>query len=38
MLVKNIMKVGKKMEVINVEEPIIAVRVSQYPDDKKVNF
>ena len=26
------------MEVINVEEPIIAVRVSQYPDDKKSEF
>ena len=26
------------MEVINVEEPIIAVRVSQYPTDKKSEF
>jgi len=26
------------MEVINVEEPIIAVRISQYPEDKKNEF
>ena len=26
------------MEVINVEEPVIAVRVSQYPEDKKNEF
>lgn len=26
------------MEVINVEEPIIAVRLSQYPEDKKDEF
>ena len=26
------------MEVLNVEEPIIAVRVSQYPEDKKNEF
>ena len=37
MHVKNIrMKVGIIMEVISVEEPIVAVRVSQYPEDKKV--
>lgn len=29
------MKVVIKMEVISVEEPIIAVRISQYPEDKK---
>ena len=26
------------MEIISVEEPIVAVRVSQYPDDKKSEF
>ena len=26
------------MEVVNVEEPICAVRISQYPDDKKNEF
>ena len=26
------------MEVLNVEEPVIAVRVSQYPEDKKNEF
>lgn len=26
------------MEIISVEEPIVAVRVSQYPDDKKCEF
>ena len=26
------------MEIINVEEPLIAVRVSQYPEDKKSEF
>ena len=26
------------MEVINVEEPIVAVRISQYPEDKKSEF
>ena len=26
------------MEVVNVEEPICAVRISQYPDDKKDEF
>ena len=26
------------MEIINVEEPIVAVRVSQYPEDKKNEF
>ena len=26
------------MEVVNVEEPVIAVRVSQYPEDKKNEF
>ena len=26
------------MEVVNVEEPICAVSISQYPDDKKNEF
>ena len=26
------------MEVISVEEPIVAVRISQYPEDKKSEF
>ncbi len=31
-------KVVKIMEVINVEEPVVAVRISQYPEDKKNEF
>ena len=31
-------KVGIKMDIVSVEEPIIAVRISQYPEDKKNEF
>ena len=39
MLAKNIKRVRRiEMEVISVEEPIVAVRISQYPEDKKSEF
>ena len=38
-VVKNIQKKESEIvEIINVEEPLIAVRVSQYPEDKKSEF